>query len=116
MTHKIALLAAALMLPATLALADEPKGDAAHGKQLFLADGCYECHGYVGQGGPGLRLAPNPKPPVAIAAYIRNPVGEMPPYTSAVLSDQGIRDIYAYLSTIPAAPKLADIPLLKVGE
>lgn len=113
---RIPVILALLAFGAGAVRAEEPKGDAANGKKLYLADGCYECHGYVGQGGVGLRLAPNPKPPVAIAAYIRNPVGEMPPYTAAVISDQGIRDIYAYLQTMPVQPKAADIALLKASE
>ncbi len=41
-----------------------PPGDAANGYKLFMADGCYQCHGTVGQGsrGTGPRLAPNPMP------------------------------------------------------
>ena len=88
-------------------------GDAAHGKELFMKDGCYECHGYVGQGAVGARLAPAPLPWEGIAAYIRNPAGEMPPYVSKVVSDQDVRDIHAYLATIPTPPRVADIPLLK---
>lgn len=86
--------------------------DAARGKQIFVQDGCYECHGYVGQGGPGLRLAPNPLPPDRIAAYIRNPAGEMPPYVSKVVSDKDVADIRAYLATVKAPPALKDIPEL----
>lgn len=110
------LIIAALLAGIGTARAEEPAGDADRGHKLFVADGCYQCHGFVGQGGPGLRLAPNPKPPVAIAAYIRNPTGEMPPYTAAVISDQGIRDVYAYLQTIPAPPKADGISLLKTIE
>eukprot|EP01037_Dinobryon_pediforme_P012948 gene12948-13049_t len=77
-----------------------------------MADGCYECHGTVGQGGPGLRLAPSPLPAQVIGYYIRNPTGEMPPYTSKVVSDSDIRDIHAYLASIPKSPALADIPEL----
>lgn len=94
------------------ATASQDAGNAAHGKKLFMTVGCYECHGDVGQGGPGVRLAPNPVPTAVISAYIRNPTGEMPPYTSKVLSDQDVRDIHAYLASIPAPPKLADIPEL----
>ncbi len=89
-----------------------PDGDAAHGKQLFIADGCFECHGTVGQGGVGYRLAPGPLPVGAIAAYIRNPAGEMPPYTSKVVSDKDIGDIHAYLASVPKPPAVADIPEL----
>lgn len=88
-------------------------GDAARGKQLFMQDGCYECHGDVGQGGVGFRLAPNPLPTAVILAYIRNPSGEMPPYVSKVISDQDVADIHAYLETIPKPPPLADIPELQ---
>src|SRR6185437_8242756 len=28
-----------------------PKGDAVNGRKLYLDDGCYQCHGRVGQGG-----------------------------------------------------------------
>ena len=63
-----------------------------------------------GRGGPGIRLAPNPLPLATIIAYIRNPTGEMPPYGSKVLSDKDVVDIHAYLATIKAPPKLADIP------
>lgn len=88
-------------------------GDATHGHALFLADGCYECHGTVGQGGPGGRVAPKPLPAEAIATYIRNPTGEMPPFTTKVASDADIRDIHAYLATIPEPPPVTSIPELK---
>jgi ubiquinol-cytochrome c reductase cytochrome c subunit len=75
--------------------------DAAHGRQLFMADGCFECHGTVGQGAAtGPRLAPDPLPADAIARYIRNPAGQMPPYSPKVLSDKDIADIRAYLASI----------------
>jgi mono/diheme cytochrome c family protein len=43
---------------------------AAHGKQLFMGDNCYLCHGTVGQGGAGPTLAP-PRlmPQPGFAAY-----------------------------------------------
>ena len=38
-------------------------GDVATGKHLYAADGCYQCHGYVGQGGSaGPHIAPKPLP------------------------------------------------------
>jgi mono/diheme cytochrome c family protein len=94
-------------------------GDAVKGKKLYIADGCYQCHGLQGQGGSsapigsyGPRLAPPKLPVEAIRAYVRHPSGGMPPYTSKVLSDSQIDDIYAFLKTIPAPPPLKDIPLL----
>jgi mono/diheme cytochrome c family protein len=35
---------------------DTPQGDAAEGKRLYLANGCFLCHGRAGQGGTLKRL------------------------------------------------------------
>jgi mono/diheme cytochrome c family protein len=90
-----------------------PAGNADRGKKLFVDDGCWECHGRAAQGGVGPRLAPKPPAVNVIIAYIRQPAGEMPPYTAKVISDAEIADIYAFLQTIPDPPKLDSIPLLK---
>src|SRR5262252_5670177 len=81
------------------AQAAAPPGDAANGKRIYMAVGCYQCHGTVGQGSrpTGPHLAPNPLSYEAFAAIVRRPVNAMPPYTAAVLSDQDLDDIYAYL-------------------
>ena len=39
---------------------DAPPGDAANGKRMYLADGCFTCHGRVGQGGAYNGPAPDP--------------------------------------------------------
>ena len=48
----------------------------------------------------------------AIAAYIRKPANVMPPYVEKVLGDSDVRDIQAYLASIPQPKPLKDIPLL----
>jgi ubiquinol-cytochrome c reductase cytochrome c subunit len=97
------------LLLQTLAFA----ANADHGKRLFVKDGCYQCHGYQGQGGAaGPRLAPRPIVLAALTAYVRHPTGQMPPYTSKVLSEADLADIHAYLSSIPAPPPAKSIPLL----
>ena len=54
--------------------------NADNGKRLFVKDGCYQCHGYQGQGGAaGARLAPRPIVLAALTAYVRHPTGQMPP-------------------------------------
>lgn len=90
------------------------------GKRLFLAVGCYECHGTTGTGAnTGPRLAPNPIPMRAFVYQLRHPLGappygnmKMPPYAATVLSDAQVNEIYAYLKSIKPGPAAAQIPLL----
>jgi ubiquinol-cytochrome c reductase cytochrome c subunit len=91
-----------------------PGGNAQKGKQLFQSYGCYQCHGREAQGeaGTGPRLAPKPIPFAALAKYVRQPTGQMPPYTKRVVSDADLADIYAFLSAQPAPVPAKNIPLL----
>jgi mono/diheme cytochrome c family protein len=84
----------------------QPAGDAANGKRIYMADGCDSCHGTVGQGGRGTgpHIAPSPLPFEAFVGQVRRPANAMPPYTTVVLSDRDLGDIYAYLLTIPPLP------------
>lgn len=89
-------------------------GDAANGKRVFIADGCFYCHGTTGAGGgiAGPRLAPNPLPLAGVKAKVRTASGRMPVYSAAVLKDSEIADIVAYLQSIPKGTDAKDIPLL----
>lgn len=92
-----------------------PAGNAESGKKVFTKDGCYECHGREGQGateGAGPRIGPPPLSFEGFAKYVHQPTGQMPPYTSKVISDQDLADIYAYLQSRPKAKPSKDIPLL----
>ena len=87
--------------------------DAEKGRAAFVKHGCYQCHGFMGQGGSaGKTLAPNPLPFAAFSVFVRNTSGPMPPFQNAILSDQDLADIYAYLSAIPKAPDPKSLPLL----
>ena len=90
-------------------------GNAQHGKLLFVSDGCYECHGYVGQGSTrtGPALAPNLIPMSAFEAQLRKPMDRMPPYTAVVLPEPDVADIYAYLQSLPKPPAAKDVALLQ---
>jgi ubiquinol-cytochrome c reductase cytochrome c subunit len=102
---------------AASAQAPPPKGDAAHGRTIYASYGCYQCHGYQGQGGnAGPRLAPNPLPFDAVDRQLRKPRDRMPIYTHKIASDQDVADIYAYLASIPDAKRVADIPLLGLAH
>lgn len=92
-----------------------PAGNAENGKKLFMSDGCYECHGRVGQGAAqtgAARIGPPILPFEAFEGYIRNPANNMPPYSSKAVPEKDVADIYAYLKSIPMPPKGKDIPLL----
>jgi ubiquinol-cytochrome c reductase cytochrome c subunit len=89
--------------------------DAARGKKLFTEKyGCFQCHGMVGQGSPitGPKLAPDPLPYEALSSFVRNTNRQMPPYREAVLPNEDLQDIYAYLQSVPAVPDYKTIPLL----
>ena len=91
-----------------------PPGDAAKGKSIYMADGCFECHGTVGQGAraTGPRVARTQLPLEAFLQQLRHPSNEMPPYEPGVVSDQQAGDIYAFLHSLPEPPAAKDIPLL----
>src|SRR5689334_9259121 len=71
-------------------------GNAQNGKMVFMKAGCYACHGTVGQGGAGARIAPNPLALAAFTAYVRkggpnhSVFGGMPAYPPNVLSDSDL--------------------------
>jgi mono/diheme cytochrome c family protein len=86
-----------------------------NGQHLYTAFGCYECHGYQGQGSTqtgGTRLGPLQIPFSGFVAYVRQPTGQMPPYTSKVVTDAQLADIYVFLQSRPQAAAAKSIPLL----
>ena len=94
-----ALSAGLLLMPGmvSFASASEP------GRDNYVRYGCYQCHGYEGQGAgfSGPRIAPNPLPYEAFTRILRHPYGEMPAYSPRVLTDAELESIYAFLESIP---------------
>ena len=92
-----------------------PVGNAQNGKKLYTSYGCFECHGHQAEGTSvgGPRLGPNPISFSAFTRYIRQPTGQMPPFTSKVTSDADLADIYSFLQSLPQPPKADSIPALK---
>jgi ubiquinol-cytochrome c reductase cytochrome c subunit len=89
-------------------------GNAKAGRQTFVAVGCFECHGYSGQGAEtGPRLAPGPMPLAAFRQFVRTPPASMPHYSRKVLSDDEVADIHAYLASIPKPKSSQEIPILR---
>jgi mono/diheme cytochrome c family protein len=116
-------LLAAALCAAALGLADPargedqaPPGDASNGKRVYLADGCFECHGRVGQGGaylgPAPVLARTELPFDAFKQQLREPSNNMPPYADVVMPDAEVADIFAYLRSLPGRREAKDLPAI----
>jgi ubiquinol-cytochrome c reductase cytochrome c subunit len=90
----------------------QPPASADRGKQLFMSHYCYSCHGTQGHGGAGPRLVVGTSPD-ALIRYVRKPSGTMPAYTSKSISEPDLRDIHAFLRSIPASPAAKTIPMLQ---
>jgi mono/diheme cytochrome c family protein len=95
----------ALLSVASIAYAQARRDD----RTLYVAYGCYQCHGYEGQGGEALRIAPTAYPLEAFAARVRRPPNEMPAYAREVLSDVDLEAIYRYVRS--RAEPAAELPL-----
>jgi len=95
------------------AAASTPAGRVDTGAAIYRKVGCFQCHVNEAQGGAnGPRLGPDPIPYARFAQYVRNPTGEMPPYTEKVLSAQDLANIYAFVQARPRPPALNTIPQL----
>lgn len=115
----VALIAIAAVLPAielTARAQNAPPGDAANGQRIYLADGCFECHGRAGQGGAFLGPVPSIArleiPAESFVAFLRDAPNDMPTYSANVLSDKEATDIYAFLQSLPGRKPAKDFPLL----
>jgi mono/diheme cytochrome c family protein len=90
-----------------------PTGSAQRGKVVFETTlRCFACHGYDGQTGSP-RLVPMARNEDIFLAYVRKPATPGMPSFAAV-SEQQLRDAYAYIRSIPqAAPAADSVPLIK---
>ena len=96
---------------------DAPPGDAVNGKRVYLADGCFTCHGRAGQGGayngPAPILAKTAMPFEGFVGQLRQPSSDMPAYAEIVMSQKQIADIYAFLQTLPGPRPTKDMAVFK---
>ena len=119
MTRSFVRVVLAAVAAGTVALTSAPAfaaGDAVKGKANFTKYGCWQCHGFEGQGSAvtslGKVLAPDPLPWESFSAFVRTTNRAMPPYSEAVLPNEDLADIHAYLSSIPKTKDYKSIPLL----
>ena len=107
-----AALAAGLLFGYLLSCGGAFAASAEKGKTAYIQHGCWQCHGVQAQGGPGPKLAPDPIPIETFTAFVRTTNRAMPPYSEAILSNDDLADIHAYLQTIPKPADYKSIPLL----
>lgn len=113
------------ILATTPAIVYPQDGDAARGKELYYAHGCYGCHGFNGETGARDLVGTNSPLIADVDTFIlflrlRSdylpvlPSTRMPAYPESTLSDADARDIYAYVSEFELnAPDVEDIPALQ---
>jgi len=111
----LAVAVAAIVLPDTSVVAQPaaPAGNTESGHKLYDSVGCFQCHGYVGQGGgaAGPTLAKTKLPFDAFLQQLRKPSNQMPPYEAVVLSDQAAADIFAYIGSLPGPTDMSKVTL-----
>jgi len=86
----------------------------AAGRDRFVEYGCWQCHGYDGQGSQaGPRIAPSLLPYAAFERLVRHPANQMPAYAPSALPDAILREIHGYVTSVEEPPALDDIPALQ---
>ena len=86
------------------------------GRQLYMANGCFSCHGTVGQGGErssAPKLAPETLPFEAFKVLVRTPREAMPRLDVRYVSDEQLLAIHVYLGSISKGPSAKDIAALR---
>src|SRR5580693_5230973 len=99
-------------------------GNAATGKALYYAFGCYACHGYNGETGarPFVGRWGNLATEKSFLTFLRGranvapetPSTSMPNFSEASVSDKQAKDLYAYIRSFKssAPPDVKDAPAL----
>ena len=91
----------------------QPAGNIENGKKNLEKYACSSCHGYSGNGGVAMRIATTPRSFDSFMQYVRKPTRTMPAFaTENQIPTEALRDIYAFLKSIPAPPDPKTIPLL----
>lgn len=112
--RKVILSAAFVSLASVVAAAGSAFAADAAAPAVFQNAGCWSCHGYQGQGGrAGPRIAHIRFDYATFSNFVRTSSGNMPPFTQRLLPDEGLRQIYDYLQSVPEGPDPATTPLLQ---
>ena len=90
------------------------------GKDMYAKYMCYTCHGWDGHGGSGAVLMGMKLNQNGFVSYVRaggtvgriGAAGRMPSYSTKVLPDPDLVEIFNYIKSWPEAKPAKDIPLL----
>ena len=86
------------------------------GRALYMNNGCFSCHGTVGQGSDrsgAPKLAPDPYPFEAFRALVRTPREQMPRLDVKHVSDEQLQLMHRFLASIPKGQAAKDIAVLQ---
>ena len=75
-------------------------GDPAKGATFWAGSQCRSCHGAQAQGGSGPKLANTSLSYDAVLKQLRTPRSSMPSFPASRVSDETVRDLYAWLKTL----------------
>ncbi len=102
----IAKLASLLALAAcALPASAQTAASSGKAKDVYMAAGCFQCHGTAAQGARGPTLAAVKYPYEAFRLFVRRPVGGgMPAFSQSVLPEAELREIFAYVAKLPETP------------
>lgn len=113
MSLRVALVVAACAFGSGAAFA----ASAENGRKAFVTHGCWQCHGFEGQGSlitsAGKVLSNTELPFESFEAFVRSTNRAMPPYSEQILPSADLADMYAFLQSVPKPKDVSSIPLLK---
>ncbi len=90
--------------------------DPDRGHTLYTTWRCAGCHGERGQGQVGGALAGTTLPFEQFVQAVRQTRPPKPAFSTAELSDDDVRDIYAWVTSLPAAAEVSAALTLEEGE
>lgn len=90
--------------------ADYPAGDPDRGAELFLSLPCAGCHGATALGQFGPPLAGTTLTFEEVRQQVREPRDRMVPFSPETVSDVALRDIYAWLQSLPRPAQTDSAP------
>lgn len=105
-----------MTLGAPAALAQNTADEVERGRQLYMRNGCFTCHGTAGQGGErsgAPKLAPEPHPYEAFRVLVRTPREAMPRFDLKYVSEEDLQAMHGYLRSIAKGPGVQDIAVLR---